>query len=50
MAKYSFELKLTIVYDYLEGIDGYSFLAQKYGIKNETQARNWVNNCRCFGE
>ncbi|MEF2825099.1 MAG: transposase, partial [Peptococcaceae bacterium] len=32
MAKYSFEFKLQVVNDYLNGNGGYQYLAQKYGI------------------
>ena len=33
MAKYTFELKLKIVHDYLDGKGGSDYLAKKYSIK-----------------
>ncbi|NLS44205.1 MAG: transposase [Firmicutes bacterium] len=51
MSKYSFELKLKVVLDYLSGESGgYALVAGKHGIKSETQVENWVNNYRSFGE
>ena len=50
MAKYSFEFKLKVVKDYLEGKGGYKHLASSHGVKNERQVRNWVNSYREFGE
>lgn len=34
MAKYSFKFQLKIVQEYIEGKDGYRFLANKHGIKS----------------
>lgn len=50
MAKYSFELKLKIIHEYLEGKGGYGYLAKKYSVKNEIQVMRWVNSYRKFGE
>ena len=50
MAKYSFELKMKIVHEYLEGKGGCGFLAQKHAIKNKSQVKNWINTYREFGE
>ena len=50
MAKYSYELKLKVVKDYLSGEGGYTYLANYHGIKNEVQVRRWVNTYQEFGE
>ena len=50
MSKYSFERKLKIVHEYLEGKGGYDYLAKKYSVKNEIQVRRWVNSYQEFGE
>ena len=50
MAKYSFEFKLKIVQEYLNGKGGYKFLSNKYGIPNHEQLRIWVSNYNAFGE
>ena len=43
MAKYSLELKLKIVQDYLKGSGGYGYLAVKYGINDKGQVKKWIN-------
>lgn len=50
MAKYSFEFKLKIVQEYLEGKGGYRYLANKHGIKSSGQVRYWINAYTEFGE
>ncbi|MBC1472987.1 IS3 family transposase [Listeria seeligeri] len=50
MAKYSLEFKLNIVHDYLSGQGGTTFLAKKYGFKNTSQVRKWINAYKEFGE
>lgn len=50
MAKYSFEFKLKVVQEYLEGNGGYNFLAKKYSIKNKSQIENWINSYQERGE
>lgn len=50
MAKYSFEFKLKIVQEYLEGKGGTPYLSKKHGVKSETQLRGWINAYREFGE
>lgn len=50
MAKYSFEFKLKVVKEYLEGKGGYNYLASSHGVKYERQVRDWVNFYREFGE
>ena len=39
MAKYSFEFKMQVVNDYLNGNGGYRYLAQKYGISQDSTIR-----------
>ncbi|MGG5343971.1 transposase [Enterococcus sp. AZ020] len=50
MAKYSFELKLKVVQEYLEGEGGATHLSKKYGIKSDSLVKNWINTYREFGE
>lgn len=49
MAKYSFELKLNAVQDYLKGLGGYRFIANKYHVNGEYLIRDWVNIYQIFG-
>ncbi|MEI5909722.1 helix-turn-helix domain-containing protein, partial [Bacillus spongiae] len=48
--KYSDDLKLTIVKEYLEGPMGFKLLAKKYGIPDNGQIRRWVNSYKAFGK
>ena len=50
MAKYSFEFKLKIVQEYLEGKGGKHYLAKKYGVKSSNQVKEWINAYKEFGE
>lgn len=50
MTKYSFELKLKIVQEYLSGQGGRIFLAQKYHIKNSANIFEWVTAYKKFGK
>jgi transposase len=50
MAKYSFEFKLKIVQEYLNGKGGYNSLSKKYGVPDHAQLRRWVTNYKAFGE
>lgn len=50
MAKYSFEFKLKIVQEYLEGKGGTPYLTKKYSLKSDRQARDWINAYKEFGE
>lgn len=50
MSKYSFELKMTIIHEYLKGKGGYPYLAKKYGIKSMGQVRYWVKSYQEFGK
>lgn len=50
MPKYSFEFKKKVVEAYFRGEGGYTFLAEKYGIKNRRQVLNWVHYYEEFGD
>ena len=50
MAKYSFELKKKVIESYQRGEGGYSYLAEKYGVKNKRQVLNWVHYYEKFGD
>lgn len=50
MAKYSFEFKLKVVQEYLDGKGGYSYLAKIHSVKDRKQILDWVNSYREFGE
>ena len=50
MAKYSYDLKKQVVDAYFCGEGGYTFLAEKYGIKNRKQVLNWVHCYEQFGD
>lgn len=50
MAKYTFELKLKIVHDYLEGKGESEYLSKKYSIKASAQIQRWINAYQEFGE
>lgn len=50
MAKYSFEFKLSAVTAYLNGEGGYTALTKKFGVKDTSQLRRWVNAYKKFGE
>lgn len=49
MVKYSFELKLKIVEDYLSGQGGYKFPSEKYHLKSRQQIVNWVASYKKYG-
>lgn len=49
MAKYSFEFKLKLVQEYLDGKGSYAFLTNKYEIPSDNQLKNWVNAYNAFG-
>lgn len=50
MAKYSFEFKKKVIEAYQRGEGGYSYLAEKYGVKNRRQVLNWVHYYEEFGD
>jgi transposase len=49
MAKYSFEFKLKVVQEYLDGKGGYIFLTKKYEISSDKQLKDWVNAYNALG-
>lgn len=50
MAKYSFQLKLAVVQEYIDGQGGYRFLARKYNIGTRGQVCDWVKIYQEYGE
>jgi transposase len=50
LAKYSFEFKKKVIEAYERGEGGYSYLAEKYGVKNRRQVLNWVHYFEKFGD
>lgn len=50
MAKYTFEFKKKVVFEYLYGKIGSTTLAKKYNIKSENQVRQWIHNYQEFGD
>lgn len=50
MPKYSFEFKKKVVEAYFRGEGGYTFLAEKYCVKNRWQVLNWVHYYEEFGD
>jgi transposase len=50
MAKYSFDFKLKLVQEYLEGKGGYKFLCDKFSIPDKKSLRQWVAAYHAFGE
>ena len=50
MAKYSFEFKIKIVQEYLEGKGGTPYLSKIHGVKSEAHLRRSINAYREFGE
>ena len=49
MAKYSFEFKLKVVQEYLEGGGGASFLSKKYNIPSKRDLQKWIAAYNKFG-
>ena len=50
MAKYTFEFKKKVVFEYLYGKISSTILAPKYNIKSEKQVRQWIHNYQEFGD
>ena len=50
MAKYTFEFKKKVVFEYLYGKIGSTTLAKKYNIKSQNQVRQWIHNYQEFGD
>ncbi len=49
MAKYSFEFKMKVVQEYLDGMGGSSFLPKKYNIPSTRDLRKWITVYNVFG-
>lgn len=50
MAKYSYEFKLKVVKEYLNGEDSYRGLSRKYGIPSNAKIVEWVAVYNKFGD
>ena len=50
MAKYSFEFKLKVVQEYLNGKGSHAFLAKQYNVHSAEQVRNWAKAYQEFGK
>ena len=50
MAKYTFEFKKKVVFEYLYGKIGSTTLAKKYNIKSQNQVRQWIHNYQEFSD
>lgn len=48
--KYSYEFKLKIVQEYLNGTLGYTLLSKKYNISSKSQLQKWVNQYKKYGK
>ncbi|BAX67738.1 hypothetical protein A4W83_04735 [Latilactobacillus sakei] len=49
MTKYSKELKMKVVQDYLTSSIGYRLIARKYGIKSSSSVLFWIRRYETFG-
>ena len=49
MAKYSYEFKLKVVQEYLNGEGGYNYLCKKYNISTKIRLQEWVALYKKFG-
>ena len=49
MAKYSYEFKMNVVQEYLNGNGGFTYLSQKYSIPAKSNIKKWVDAYREFG-
>jgi transposase len=50
MAKYSYEFKLKVIQEYLNGEGGYKYLCKKYNIPAVQTLAGWVACFQAFGE
>ena len=48
--KYSYEFKLNVVQDYLNGTLGYTLLTKKHAISDSDLIGKWVNQYKTFGK
>ena len=48
--KYSYEFKLNLVQDYLNGTLGYTLLTKKHAISDSDLIGKWVNQYKTFGK
>lgn len=48
--KYSYEFKLKVVQEYLDGTLGYLLLSKKYNISSESLLIKWVNQYKIYGK
>lgn len=48
--KYSYELKVKIVQEYLEGTLGFTLLAQKYNVSDRSLIQKWVGQYKKYGK
>lgn len=48
--KYSYEFKLNVVQDYLNGTLGYTLLTKKHAISDSALIGKWVNQYKTFGK
>ena len=49
MSKYSYEFKMNVVQEYLNGNGGFAYLSQKYSIPAKSNIKKWVDAYREFG-
>ena len=49
MAKYSYEFKMNVVQEYINGNGGFTYLSQKYSIPAKSNIKKWVDAYRKFG-
>ena len=50
MAKYSFDFKLRVVMDYLDGEGSAGYLSKKYGVHDDSQINIWINQYNQLGD
>ena len=49
MGKYGFDLRMKVVNEYLQGIEGHKVLTEKYNLADQSQVKNWFNVYKKFG-
>lgn len=49
MRRYSFEFKLQVIQDYLDGLGGYKRVAQKYVLPTKSIILQWLNVYEYYG-